>query len=152
MFGLDGGTKQSARVLFLQKCYKYNNINMVRTALQICIRSNSIPCNNESFSQSKLFVLYEHSAGFALFRVAEFEELAAFLPQVEESVTDLQRFNSVVTLIAFQPFKSAITALENINAVSEGQCMPYVNVNNTIKRQVCFCISYIKRKMCPGGR
>ncbi|KOB66609.1 putative nucleolar KKE/D repeat protein DmNOP56 [Operophtera brumata] len=69
---------------------------------------------------SKLHVLYEHSAGFALFRVAEFEELAAFLPQVEESVTDLQRFNSVVTLIAFQPFKSAVVALENINAVSEG--------------------------------
>ncbi|XP_045780666.1 nucleolar protein 56 isoform X2 [Maniola jurtina] len=69
---------------------------------------------------SKLFVLYEHSAGFALFRVSEFEELAAFLPQVEESVTDLQRFNSVVTLIAFQPFKSAVLALENINAISEG--------------------------------
>ncbi|CAH2096833.1 unnamed protein product [Euphydryas editha] len=69
---------------------------------------------------SKLYVLFEHSAGFSLFRVAEFEELAAFLPQVEESVTDLQRFNSVVTLIAFQPFKSAVTALENINAISEG--------------------------------
>ncbi|XP_049880945.1 nucleolar protein 56 [Pectinophora gossypiella] len=69
---------------------------------------------------SKLYVLFEHSAGFALFRVAEFEELAAFLPQVEESVTDLQRFNSVVTLIGFQPFKSAVTALENINSVSEG--------------------------------
>lgn len=72
------------------------------------------------YSQSKLYVLYEHSAGFALFQVAEFEELAAFLPQVEASVTDLQRFNSVVTLVAFQPFKSAITALENINAISEG--------------------------------
>ncbi|XP_021191423.2 nucleolar protein 56 [Helicoverpa armigera] len=69
---------------------------------------------------SKLYVLYEHSAGFALFKVAEFEELAAFLPQVEESVTDLQRFNSVVTLSGFQPFKSAVVALENINAVSEG--------------------------------
>ncbi|CAH0597630.1 unnamed protein product [Chrysodeixis includens] len=69
---------------------------------------------------SKLYVLYEHSAGYALFRVAEFEELAAFLPQVEESVTDLQRFNSVVTLNGFQPFKSAVVALENINAVSEG--------------------------------
>lgn len=69
---------------------------------------------------SKLYVLFEHSAGFALFRVAEFEEVAAFLPQVEESVTDLQRFNSVVTLIAFQPFKSAVLALENINAISEG--------------------------------
>lgn len=70
--------------------------------------------------QSKLYVLYEHSAGYALFKVTEFEELAAFLPQVEESVTDLQRFNSVVTLSGFQPFKSAVVALENINAVSEG--------------------------------
>ncbi|VVC96041.1 unnamed protein product [Leptidea sinapis] len=69
---------------------------------------------------SKLYALFEHSAGFALFRVAEFDELAAFIPQVEESVTDIQRFNSVVSLIAFQPFKSAILALENINAVSEG--------------------------------
>ncbi|CAG4973573.1 unnamed protein product [Colias eurytheme] len=69
---------------------------------------------------SKLYVLFEHAAGFALFRVAEFEELATFLPQVEQSVTDLQRFNSVVSLIAFQPFKSAILALENINAISEG--------------------------------
>ncbi|CAG9118620.1 snoRNP complex protein nop56 [Plutella xylostella] len=69
---------------------------------------------------SKMFVLYEHSAGFGLFKVAEFEELAAFLPQVEASVTDLQRFNSVVSLVGFQPFKSAIVALENINAVSEG--------------------------------
>ncbi|XP_026323044.1 nucleolar protein 56 [Hyposmocoma kahamanoa] len=69
---------------------------------------------------SKLYVLFEHSAGYGLFKVAEFEELATFLPQVEESVTDLQRFNSVVTLVAFQPFKSAVVALENINAVSEG--------------------------------
>ncbi|CAF4838813.1 unnamed protein product [Pieris macdunnoughi] len=69
---------------------------------------------------SKLYILFEHAAGFALFRVAEFEELAAFLPQVEESVTDLQKFNSVVSLIGFQPFKSAVSALENINAVSEG--------------------------------
>lgn len=65
-------------------------------------------------------MLFEHSAGYGLFKVAEFEELATFLPQVEESVTDLQRFNSVVTLVAFQPFKSAVVALENINAVSEG--------------------------------
>ncbi|CAK1540945.1 unnamed protein product [Leptosia nina] len=69
---------------------------------------------------SKTYVLFEHAAGFALFRVSEFEELATFLPQVEESVTDLQKFNSVVSLIAFQPFKSAVLALENINAVSEG--------------------------------
>lgn len=69
---------------------------------------------------SKLYVLFEHSTGYALFQVSEFEELSALLPQVEESVTELQRFNSVVKLLAFNPFKSAVVALENINNISEG--------------------------------
>lgn len=43
-----------------------------------------------------------------------------FLPQLEAAVTDLGRFNSVVKLVGFCPFKSAVTALENINAISEG--------------------------------
>ena len=41
---------------------------------------------------------------------------------VEESVTDISAFNSVVTLQSFQPFKNAEDALANINAVSEGLC------------------------------
>jgi len=69
---------------------------------------------------SNLYVLYEHAAGYALFKVREFEEAGAFLPQVEQSVTDLSRFNSVVKLMGFSPFKSAAHALENMNAVSEG--------------------------------
>lgn len=32
----------------------------------------------------------------------------------------MNRFNSVVKLIGFLPFKTAANALENINAVSEG--------------------------------
>lgn len=43
-----------------------------------------------------------------------------FLPQVESSVTDLAKFNSIVKLAGFAPFKTAISALENINAISEG--------------------------------
>lgn len=43
-----------------------------------------------------------------------------FLPQVESSVTDLAKFNSIVKLAGFAPFKTAIAALENINAISEG--------------------------------
>lgn len=42
------------------------------------------------------------------------------LPQLEASVSDLSRFNSVVKLVSFYPFKTAVVALENINAVSEG--------------------------------
>lgn len=66
------------------------------------------------------YVLYEHAAGYALFKVNEFEEISMLLPQVEKSVTDLARFNSIVKLSAFSPFKTAITALESINAISEG--------------------------------
>ncbi|EDW67901.1 nucleolar protein 56 [Drosophila virilis] len=69
---------------------------------------------------SKLYVLYEHAAGFALFSVKEFEEVSMFLPQVESSVTDIAKFNSIVKLAGFAPFKTAIAALENINAISEG--------------------------------
>ncbi|XP_012287627.1 nucleolar protein 56 [Orussus abietinus] len=69
---------------------------------------------------SKLYVLYEHAAGYALFSVKQFEEVGMLLPQVEASVTDLSRFNGVVKLIGFSPFKTALSALESINSISEG--------------------------------
>lgn len=69
---------------------------------------------------SKLFILFEHAAGYAIFRVKEFEEIGMLLPQVEESVTDLSRFRSIVSLVGFLPFKTALSALENINSISEG--------------------------------
>ncbi|XP_055617423.1 nucleolar protein 56 [Toxorhynchites rutilus septentrionalis] len=67
-----------------------------------------------------LFILYEHAAGYAVFSVKEFEEISMLLPQVEQSVTDISRFNSIVKLIGFSPFKTAVAALENVNAISEG--------------------------------
>ena len=67
-----------------------------------------------------MYVLFEHAAGYALFRVREFEDAGSFLPQVEQSVTDLSRFNGVVKLVSFAPFKSAAHALDNINSISEG--------------------------------
>lgn len=42
------------------------------------------------------------------------------LPQVEQSVTDLSRFRNVVSFVGFSPFKTALSALENINSISEG--------------------------------
>ena len=68
-----------------------------------------------------LYVLYEHAVGYALFEVTEFEEIGSFLPQVEQSVTDLSRFNKIVKLAAFVAFESALDALESINSVSEGK-------------------------------
>uniref|UniRef100_A0A667WHJ4 Nucleolar protein 56 n=1 Tax=Myripristis murdjan TaxID=586833 RepID=A0A667WHJ4_9TELE len=67
-----------------------------------------------------LHVLFEHAAGYALFAVKEVEEIGMLLPQVEENVLNIGKFNSMVSLAAFFPFKSAQAALENINAVSEG--------------------------------
>ncbi|XP_072238738.1 nucleolar protein 56 [Leuresthes tenuis] len=67
-----------------------------------------------------LHVLFEHAAGYALFAVKEVEEIGMLLPQVEESVLNIGKFNGMVSLAAFFPFKSAQAALENMNAVSEG--------------------------------
>ncbi|XP_037347204.1 nucleolar protein 56 [Pungitius pungitius] len=67
-----------------------------------------------------LHVLFEHAAGYALFVVKEVEEIGMLLPQVEESVLSIGKFNSMVSLAAFFPFKSAQGALENMNAISEG--------------------------------
>ncbi|XP_034191981.1 nop56 ribonucleoprotein [Osmia lignaria lignaria] len=92
---------------------------------------------------SKLYILFEHAAGYALFYVKEFEEVGMLLPQVEASVTDLQRFHSVVKLIGFSPFKTALAALESINNISEGvvpedlqlfldSCVPKAGKNDKI--------------------
>lgn len=43
---------------------------------------------------------------------------------MEESVLNIGKFNSMVSLAAFFPFKSAQAALENMNAISEGEFFP----------------------------
>lgn len=40
---------------------------------------------------------------------------------MEESVLTLGKFHNMVKLVAFSPFRSAQSALENMNAVSEGE-------------------------------
>jgi len=66
--------------------------------------------------------LFEHATGYGLFRVKEFEEISMLQSAVEEAITDVSAFNSVVSIQAFNPFKNAQDALANINAVSEGLC------------------------------
>lgn len=74
------------------------------------------------FFQTRLYVLFEHASGFSLFSVKEYEEVGAFIPQVEEAVTQAAKFQQVVKLVGFKAFTSAASALENINAISEGVC------------------------------
>ena len=64
-------------------------------------------------------VLFESSAGYGLFSVLENNEVAALLDEVQRGITDLNKFQRVVKLIAFHPFDSAENALENINAISD---------------------------------
>lgn len=94
---------------------------------------------------TRLYVLYEHAAGYSLFSVSEFEEVSMFLPQVESSVTDLSKFNSVVKLVGFSPFKTAIAALENVNAISEGI------VPNDLAIFLDGIFSTLKKKKCTLG-
>ncbi|XP_002155156.2 nucleolar protein 56 [Hydra vulgaris] len=67
-----------------------------------------------------LYVLFEHAAGYAVFKVISSEDVGALLPEVQEAVLDLERFGRIVKLVAFSPFKTAANALENINSISEG--------------------------------
>jgi len=64
--------------------------------------------------------MYESASGYGLFEVVESEEIASVDDEVQASVTDMARFSRLVKFKAFQPFKSAEEALNNINAISEG--------------------------------
>lgn len=75
------------------------------------------------FQVQALYILFEHASGYGLFKVKEFEEVGMLLSQVEQSVTELSKFNSVVQLVAFSPFKSGTNALDNINSISEGMAL-----------------------------
>lgn len=69
---------------------------------------------------TQLYALFEHAAGFGLFRVKEFEEVGAFLPQVEEASSVAAKFQQVVQLVGFKPFTNAVNSLHNMNSVTEG--------------------------------
>lgn len=73
-----------------------------------------------------LFLIFEHSAGYALFERIESEELALECDTVEKSLRKLSTFSKTVTMRAFTPFPSSDSALENINAVAEGQCTSFL--------------------------
>eukprot|EP00127_Corallochytrium_limacisporum_P005140 Clim_evm46s199 gene=Clim_evmTU46s199 len=66
------------------------------------------------------YVLYESASGYALFSVNENEEIALKSEEVQASINSFDRFGKVVKLKGFMPFKSAQSALENINDISDG--------------------------------
>lgn len=72
-------------------------------------------------SSKKLLILFEHATGYSMFRVNEYEEIGSMLPQVAKASLSAPLFNSLVQLVAFQPFKSAQTTLDSTNAIIEGK-------------------------------
>ncbi|KAI7752500.1 hypothetical protein M8C21_015851 [Ambrosia artemisiifolia] len=68
-----------------------------------------------------LYLLYESASGYGLFLAHGIDEIGQNTEAVRNSVTDLNRFGKVVKLAAFNPFESALDALNQCNAVSEGQ-------------------------------
>ncbi|CAN8321995.1 unnamed protein product [Cochlearia groenlandica] len=66
------------------------------------------------------FLLYESSSGYGLFEAHGLDEIGQNTEAVRSSVSDLSRFGRVVQLTAFHPFESALDALNQVNAVSEG--------------------------------
>lgn len=67
-----------------------------------------------------LYLLYESASGYGLFLAHGIDEIGQNTEAVRNSVTDLNRFGKVVKLAAFNPFESALDALNQCNAVSEG--------------------------------
>ncbi|KAK4339745.1 hypothetical protein RND71_041207 [Anisodus tanguticus] len=68
-----------------------------------------------------LYLLYESASGYALFLAHGIDEIGQNTEAVRNSITDLYRFGKVVNIAAFNPFESALDALNQCNAVSEGQ-------------------------------
>mmetsp|Transcript_68419 Transcript_68419/g.216524 ORF Transcript_68419/g.216524 Transcript_68419/m.216524 type:complete len:475 (-) Transcript_68419:16-1440(-) len=69
---------------------------------------------------ANLYCLYEASSGYALFEVLETDETGRSTEAVQKAAGDMERFGKFVKLTAFSPFTSAMDALANCNAVSEG--------------------------------
>jgi len=67
-----------------------------------------------------LYLLFEAASGYALFHAYGIDEIGQSVDAVRASVLDLQRFGKAVKLAGFAPFSSAVDALNQCNAISEG--------------------------------
>jgi nucleolar protein 56 len=65
-------------------------------------------------------VLLETASGYGVFQSKLYEEIGSRTTEVQKSINDFQKFQKMVSLVSFLPFKNAAHALENANDVSEG--------------------------------
>ncbi|CAN6306626.1 unnamed protein product [Urochloa humidicola] len=67
-----------------------------------------------------LYLLFESASGYGLFHAYGIDEIGQSVEAVRNSVLDLDRFGKAVKLTAFTPYSSAMDALNQCNAISEG--------------------------------
>uniref|UniRef100_A0A0E0EFM1 Nucleolar protein 56 n=1 Tax=Oryza meridionalis TaxID=40149 RepID=A0A0E0EFM1_9ORYZ len=67
-----------------------------------------------------LYLLFESASGYALFHTHGVDEIGQGVDAARASVLELQRFSKAVKLAGFSPFSSAVDALNQCNAISEG--------------------------------
>ena len=67
-----------------------------------------------------LYLLFESASGYSLFHAYGLDEIGQNTEAVKNSILDLTRFGKIVKFEAFQPFASALDALNQCNAISEG--------------------------------
>mmetsp|Transcript_2827 Transcript_2827/g.6529 ORF Transcript_2827/g.6529 Transcript_2827/m.6529 type:complete len:492 (+) Transcript_2827:119-1594(+) len=70
-------------------------------------------------ASTSFYILFESASGYAIFSVLETEEVGSLLQEVQKSIGDLSKFQRIVKMVAFHPFESAESALENINAITD---------------------------------
>ena len=72
----------------------------------------------------QLFILYEAANGYCLFEKQEYDETGGQLSKVQKAAASMERFMKQVSIAAYQPFKTAEEALENIQAVAHNKVSP----------------------------
>ncbi len=65
-----------------------------------------------------MFILYETAAGYCLFEKEDYDETGGDHSKVQKAVNSLERFTKMVKIVAYQPFKTAEEALDNIQCVA----------------------------------
>ena len=69
----------------------------------------------------QLYILYESASGYCLFEKEEFDETGGQLKQIQKAIPNLERFSKMIKMAAFQPFKTAEEALENISLIAQNK-------------------------------
>ncbi|KAJ3272401.1 snoRNP complex protein nop56 [Terramyces sp. JEL0728] len=94
------------------------------TTINVEDARNSEFFENEQFKEALFHYLRQKevqlATGYTLFERISSEEIGQNLEDVQKSITDYSRFQKIIKLKSFAPFRSAAHALENAMDVSEG--------------------------------